>query len=223
MLFGRITRDKLGTRISGRAGSDLNGLAMACVLLSVLALLWYPMLADGAYSTKQIAITGGGLMALFLLVFWTKHAFRRDAEPLVRFVRDVVTASGRPARAKSATVAVSKALTLDVGGETREGPVTPDAIHDALVGLGTRDFVILASGPETYIQSASHDGGYVLEMRKGDELKHFQAVRRTGARAAACAPEIVFTFEEALEAFLAYAAEAPMPRFLSWERMPLAE
>ena len=218
MLFGRISLDGFETRITGRAGSDLNGLAMVCVLLPLMAWLFYQMLADGTSTTKQIIIIGG-FTALPLLVFWTSHMFRRDAEPLVRFLGDAVTPSGRALRKKSDTSTISKAFSLDVGGESREGSVTPDAIHDALLGIGAGDFVILASAPETYLQTAFRDGGYILERRDGDAQRHLRARRR--AVPSARRSDAIFSFEEVRETFMAYASEAPMPPFVVWEPMQL--
>lgn len=222
MLFGRISRDNLGTRITGRAGSDLNGLALSSVLLPLMALLLYQMVSAGDYTANQLIIIGGVIL-LSPLIFWWSHKDRREAEPLVRFLRDTVSISGRTLRAKSASVTVSKALILNVGGENRVGPVTAEAIHDALVGLGAGDFVILELGSETYIQTASRDGGYAIEMREGDNQRHFQAVRRSSASAAAVGANVIFTLEEVLAAFMAYASEGPMPHFLMRERLHLAE
>lgn len=215
MLFGRITRDGFGTRISGRAGSNLNGLAMVCVLLPLAAWLFYQALGEGTYTTKQVVIVGG-LMAFPLLGFWTSHMFRREAEPLVRFLRDAVTPSGRTLRGRSAMATISKAFSIDVGGEVREGPVTPDAIHDALLEIGADDFVILGSAPETYIQTAFLDGGYIIEKRDGGAQKHFRAQRR--AVTVTESSDAAFSFEEVLEAFMAYASEGPMPPIVTWER-----
>jgi hypothetical protein len=220
MLFGRITHDRFGTRITGKAGSDLNGLAMACVLLPLMAWLFYQMLADGTLTTKKQILIIGGLMALPLMVFWTSHMFRRDAEPLVRFLADAVTPSGRALRKKSASTTISKAFSLAVGGESRRGPVTPDGIHDALLGIGSGDFVILATAPEIYLQTAFRDGGYIIEKRDGDDQRHFRALRRTALSTGS--PDPVFSFDEVRETFMAYAAEAPTPPFVMWESMQLA-
>lgn len=222
MLFGRISRADLGTRITGRAGSDLNGLLLYSVLLPLMAFLLYQMVSAGDYTTNQLVIIGG-LVLLSPLIFWWSHKDRREAEPLVRFLRDAITISGQSLRTKAATVTVSNALTLNVGGELREGPVTPEAIHDALLAVGAGDFVILESGPETYIQTASRDGGYILEKRDGDNEWHFQALRRAVVPIASGGSNAVFTFEEVREAFMAYASGAPMPLFVTWERMHLAD
>jgi hypothetical protein len=100
-------------------------------------------------------------------------------------------------------VAISEGLTLEVSGEPYPGLVTSAAIREALLGMGAGDTVILASGPETYLQTASPNGGYTLEMRKGHAQSHVNAVR---GRSAASASDVssVFTFEEVSDAYLAY-------------------
>jgi hypothetical protein len=120
-----------------------------------------------------------------------------------------------------AGVKISKSFTLHLS-ENSAAPATPDTIHDALLAVGAGDFVILESGPETYIQTASRDGGgYILEMREGDSERHFHAVRRSGPSSEASGSNSIFTFEEVRETFMAYATEAPMPHFVRWESMQL--
>jgi hypothetical protein len=187
-----------------------------------MALLLYQMVAAGDYTSNQLIIIGG-LILLSPLIFWWSHKDRRDAEPLVRFLRDAVTISGRTLREKSTSAVVAEGFTLNVAGEPHKGPVTTEAIHDALLGVGPDDFVILELGPETYVQTASRDGGYIIEMREGGNEHHFQATRRGAAPAAAGVSNSTFTFEEVREAFTAYASKAPMPHFLRWERMHLAD
>lgn len=215
MLIGRISRDKFGAKISGRAGSDLNGLAMACMLMLLMAIMAYVMHA----SIRQIAIPGAFFLVMMLLVLWSKHAFRREAEPLVRFLNDVACRSGRASSAKSTSAAVSKRFRLNVSGEDHAGPTTPQVIHDALLNLGSGDFVILSTGEEAYIQTASRDGdGFILEKREGSAEQHFQAVRRNGSQTAIVDP-LIFTFDEINDAFAAYASDAPMPSYLTWTPM----
>jgi hypothetical protein len=223
MLFGLISQDNLGTRVRGRAGSDLNGVIMFSLLIPLMAFLTIDLISEGSASIRQLLVISIIFLVGGPLIYWTAHKDRREAESLVRFLRDAVTISGRTLRAKSAGATISKAFTLNVSGENRAGHVTPDAIHDALLGVGEGDFVILELGPETYIQTASSDGGYILEMREGDDQRHFQATRRGVAPAAASGSNSIFTFEEAREAFMAYASEAPIPHFLMWKRMDLAK
>ncbi len=218
MLFGRIMRDGFGTRIVGRAGSDLNGLAMVCVLSLLLCWLYYGILADGNTTTEQIVIIACSA-GLPLLMLWTSHLFRRDAEPLVRFLRDAVTAPGRTLRTKPSAPTISKAFSLEVSGDMVEGPVTFAAIHEALLGIGAEDFVILASAAETYIQTGLRDGDYFIEKRDGNAQRHFRALRL--AAPSTGSSDAAFSFEEVREAFLAYASEAEMPMYIRWESMRL--
>lgn len=217
MLFGLIYEDDLGTRVRGRAGSDLNGVVMFSLLIPLMAFLTFKLISDGA-SVRQLLVIAVVFLVGGPILYWSAHKDRRQAEPLVRFLQDAVTISGRSLRAKSATATISKGFTLNLGGNPAAA-ATPDAIHDALLAVGAGDFVILESGPETYIQTASRDGGYILEMREGDSQRHFQAVRRSEAPIDASGSTSIFTFEEMREAFMAYATESPMPHFLAWEHM----
>jgi hypothetical protein len=99
--------------------------------------------------------------------------------------------------------------------------VTPEAIHEALLAVGAGDFVILEAGPETYIQTAWRDGGYILEKRDGDNQRHFRARRKAVDPRARSGSDNVFAFEEVHETFMAYASGAPMPHFVTWERTHL--
>ncbi|MBY0303806.1 MAG: hypothetical protein K2W86_01455 [Sphingomonas sp.] len=222
MLFGRISRVDLGTRISGRAGSDLNGLLCYSLLLLCIVPILYQPVSAGDYTANELGIIVG-LVLLSSLIFWLSHKDRREAEPLVRFLRDAVTISGRSLRAKAATKRFSDRFTLNLGGEPLEGPVTQEKIHDALLAVGAENFVILESGPETYIQTASADGGYILEKRDGNNQMHFQALRKGAVPIDQSGSNTAFTFPEVREAFIAYATSAPIPLFMTWERLPLAD
>lgn len=82
--------------------------------------------------------------------------------------------------------------------------------------------MILSSSPQTYIQTAFREGGYILEKQEGGSERHFEAVRQGIALPATDDAKFIFTFEEAREAFIAYATNSPMPLSLRWERMYLA-
>lgn len=220
MLLGRFERTELGTRIKGRAGSDLNGLLVLAVLLPFLAYMLWAVIAGGAATPLLI-----GKLAVFLLLgvvaFWWAHKDRREAEPLVRFLEDALTSSGKTRRAKAAALEMSANFTLEIDGDPIKGAITAEAIHDALLALGESSFLVLASAPETYIQTACKDAGYILEKRDGECARHFIASRQ--GLASAGVDDARFTFEELHEAFLAYASGAPTPSFIRWERLNLAD
>lgn len=222
MLFGRISRDNRGTRISGRAGSDLNGLAMFTILISVLLLAFCQTVFDGNFAFNDIAIIGI-LIALSPLVFWMSHKDRRAADPLVRFLRDNATGAGRSLRKKSTNIRISRPLSIYINGENDKNPATTDSIYDTLLGTGAGDFVVLALDSENYIQTASQGGGYILEMREGDHQRHYRAARRGTTSALNGNSGYIFTFKEVLAAFMAYGSDAPMPGFVGWEPMQLPE
>ena len=94
MILGRIAAQGSGTRISGRAGLDLNG-AIAALLVSIAAItVTWGFESSGQTSLNGALIFGGILAALVGLGFWTRSFFHRDAEPLVRFLRNTVTPRG---------------------------------------------------------------------------------------------------------------------------------
>jgi hypothetical protein len=221
MLFGVISGDGAGTRVRGRAGSDLNGVVAFSLLIPLMTLLTYQLIAEGSASPRQLLGIAAALLIGGPVVYWVAHKDRRRAEPLVRFLSDSLTTSGRTLRRKSAAMTISQGFALNVGGEELAGPVKPASIHDALVGVGEGSFVVLESHPETYIQTASLNGGYIVEKRDGDSRAHFRAARRNGIPAAAEGGKYIFEFEEVRDIFMAYATAAPMPNLVIWERLDL--
>lgn len=214
MLLAIVRRGDFGTTVAGRAGSDLNGLAAFCVLMPLLAFVLYQMVSAGDYTTRDVVIIGG-LLLLSPLILWLYHRERRTAEPLVRFIEDAVARAEGRGPAVSTDFAALRTLTLTTAGGVRVGP-TAEEIHDALLAVGEDEFAILAAGEETYIQSAFGDGGFVLERRDGGDAAHFRAVRADDPS------EVIFTFDEVVEAFTAWAEEAPAPDWMAWEPMRLA-
>ncbi|PAL25034.1 hypothetical protein [Sphingopyxis sp. GW247-27LB] len=217
MLFGLIRQDGFGSRIHGRAGSDLNGVLLVAISLPWLVLVLFGMLAAVQHEWSDIAVIGGFIL-LMLLCFWLAHSDRREAEPLVRFLRDILTATGRSLRATSERHEISEGLTLIVGSRERDAPASALAVHDALLGLGEGDFAILERASEDYIQTMLRDGSFTIEMRRGTG-SHFQAARRgvldtDDAR-------LRFSFEQALAAFLAFGSGKEMPSTFLWLPMSL--
>lgn len=213
MLLATVGRGDLGTRVSGRAGPDLNGLAVYIVTLPVLAVMLHQIVAAGSYPLQTVLIIGG-LLLLSRLILWASHKDRRRGEPLVRFVEDAVARAEGRGPAASAGVGAARMLTLITAGGVRVGP-TAEQIHDVVLAVGEEDFVILSADEEIYIQSGFQDRGFVLERRDGSGETHFRAVRVEDPS------EATFSFDEVVEAFTAWAEEVPAPGWLVWEPMRL--
>lgn len=221
MLFGIISGDATKTYVRGRAGSDMNGVAMFSLLLPLMIFLFFVMFLDGTASFLQLAVIGAIILIGGPMVYWSAHKDRRAAEPLIRFLRDAVTDSGRKLRQQSTEAKIFDGLTLIAGDQKHIGQVSPDMIHAALIAVGADNFVILDTGPETYMQTAFRDGRYFIEMRDGNKLSHFRALRHHDNHAFSKTDDDLFDFEEVREAFMAYAAKGPTPHFIRWEIMHL--
>jgi hypothetical protein len=213
MLFGRIEEDGAGSRIAGRAGSDHNGIAMTLIVsVAIIPLIW------GMVASSRASAIGTGAIAIVFVValaltLGMASADRKGAEPLVRFLEKTVTKQGKTRRKASTLPVVATGLTLSVNEEMGDGPLTSDAILDALADLGVDDFAVLASAHERYLQTLSTSKGWILEKREGDGLQHFRAQRSDGAK--------TFDLDEVLAVFLAYASDAPMPAVVKWQTLQL--
>jgi hypothetical protein len=214
MLLGWISRNTRGTRIVGRAGSDLNGVLLL-VALTPFIVFYLSMMPF----TGGVAFFAASWVLICGIVLWAKHVFRRDAEPLVRFLKEVAKKSDPSRRAQPAAAADFSGLVLTVNGDDQAGGVTPDTIHEALLGIGVDGFAVLATAPEIYVQTAWHDGGFIIEKRDGDEGRHFRAARSGRPAGPKDRSRLTFTFEEVLAVFLAYASGTPMPASVAWETM----
>ncbi len=170
MLLGWISRNTWGTRIAGRAGSDLNGLLLLAALTPFTVFCLFMLASSGGSRSLERAVFAGGIYALICgIVLWAKHAFRREAEPLVRFLGDAATKTSPSRQAPPTAEASFSGWVLTVSGEDHTGDVTPDTIREALLGIGPDGFAVLASAPEIYLQTAWQDGGFIIEKRDGDE------------------------------------------------------
>lgn len=102
MLVAWMSQDSLGTRIRGRAGSDLNGVAFYIALLPLMAFFAFEMFKTGTLSLNQTLVLG----AIFLctpFMLWWNHKERHQADPLVRFVAKTLDVrSTLPTRRSSA-------------------------------------------------------------------------------------------------------------------------
>jgi hypothetical protein len=214
MLIAWITADNFGTHVRGRAGSDLNGTAVAVVVFPLLALLFYNLLRSGATSIGQTLVFAAVLM-LSPMIFWFAHKDRRQAEPLVEFVRRALGVVRPAARRVSVRSGPFLPMLLTVGTNPGEAvPATADAVCEAVAAIEADpdSFLVLATEDERYMQVASPDGVFVLEKREGSEANHFVAKRAAGDGNSLSADEIT-------EALLDYLEGRPSIPGIRWDRL----
>ncbi|MBA4010457.1 MAG: hypothetical protein C0481_01200 [Phenylobacterium sp.] len=217
ILLAVISSDGFGSRISGRAGSDLNGIALM-VLLGPAILISMIGAVQAGQGTTTWAVGWGIVLMLGLgLTLWWGHADRREAEPLVRFLTDVVTVSGQSARMSRLLEDAAIDITLDVDGHRRKGPVTAATLYDHLLEMADGGVLILERRSEVCMQATARDGGFALEKREGGRREHFRAVR--SGMPPGGGDRLLFSFEEAVDACLDYAEGGAVPSTVGWEPM----
>ncbi len=216
MLLGWMSRNHSGTRVVGRAGSDLNGLLLVIALTPVLAFIIFGMATSGDYPVGRVVIVAALYILICGAVLWSKHMFRRDAEPLVRFLQDVAIKRSSPGKVKGTDQARLPTMTLTAGDRVHEGILTPEMIRTALLDLGPDGFAIAESAPQTYLQTAWQDGDFIIEKREGDRSRHYSALNMRGQSGASGGSGSVFSFEEVTLVFTAYLTGAPLPSFVNW-------
>ena len=110
-------------------------------------------------------------------------------------------------------------ITTDTLGSERVGSAAD--ISDALARLdaGEAQFVILAKGPEDYLQTGPDAGGFTLERRDGSEETHRIAIHSAEAVANGSA----LSRAEIERAFLAYFRGVPLPTTIAWQVAELPE
>lgn len=211
MLFGLMSADRLGTRVRGRAGSDLNGVAMFTVSIPLAGWLVFKMISEGQASGRQLLVLGLVFLVGGSLIYWWAHKERKDAEPLVRFIRGALAQLPVNSGSTPLPQKVRDDLRLLLNGEYLGGPVTRETVQSAFMRVGNRNFLVIESDEETYLQTAWRKGGYVLEVRKGGPGEHYRAVRR---RIGEPAQSEIFTYEEVSAAMESYVSGVPLPSFL---------
>lgn len=214
MLFGRIAEDGIGTRISGRAGSDLNGVLAYLLLVPALAYFLFDMIMSGAWEWQQLLIIGGLIAASPFLLWWS-HKDRKAAEPLVRFVEQAVDVSRNIKQPRFSTAELPSAMTLEVNGEQLGLPLTAHHIHRTLLDLDVDDFALLEVSEDNYVFAARNaDDAFEVEWGDGDPLKRFHLARDGGEN---------IPLEDVLAVFMAYASGTDMPPALSWKTVEASE
>lgn len=167
MLLAVIRQDESGTRVTGRGGSDLNG----TLYIGILGTIFVSMMLIGAPPERGLWAMTGAIFALVVVSFWIAHRYRRDADPLVRFV----------ARSLEAIEPVASTplpgLTLSVDGSSSVSTVSTDLLSHSLAELGPAGTLVLVAADEMYIQTLMFHGLFAIEKRDGDADRHFELVR----------------------------------------------
>lgn len=223
MLFGRISANQFGTRVRGRAGSDLNGVLMFTLLLPLMAWIVYKMVVEGQASGGQLVVIALIFLVGGPLVYWSAHKERKDAEPLERFLRKALAQPDVRSKFSVRGRKAQNGLRLNLNGENLEGPVTVASIQDALMRVGNRDFLIVESAIHDYLQTAYRDGGYILEVRKGGPSEHYQVIRNGEAAGGPAKANDNLTFEEVSAVMASYVTGDPFPHPLQLQRMTLSQ
>lgn len=219
MLFGMISADKFGTRVHGRAGSDLDGIATYTALIPLMAWIVFMMISEGQATGGQLVMIAVVFLIGGPLIYWLAHKQRKDAEPLVRFLRKALTQSASRYKSTASPHKTGDEMRLLLNGDDLEGPVSQEAIQNALIRVGNRDFMIIEAGPQDYMQTMCEKGKYILEVRKGGRDKHYRAVRNQTLSTDHSKSDDTFTFEEVSEAIASYVADVPLPSFLRLQPM----
>jgi hypothetical protein len=215
MVFGRIVSDQFGTRLNGRAGSDLNGIIVLVLGFPLLGFVLYRMSLQDGSNGRSVITTLIFLGVISLIALWSAHAFRRDADILVRFLRDAL----EPKRKSSRTRPVRKFggdIGLIVNGDRYSEPATIETLHDALSKLGSDDFLILERSADSFMQTLSLGDYFILEWRDGGDARFFRAYRNANEHEAEAQGDNLFTLDEALELLGAFGAGDPFPPFANW-------
>lgn len=214
MLIGWVSPHASGSRIAGRAGSDLNGV-IGATLIGV-AFLLAPLVAlligqDAAEALRFVALSAVIFVPLWILGAWLRNPMHADADPLVRFVRNAAA----PSRPRPSAATPLRTLTLTINETARTGAISTAELQEALSEAGPDDILILDAGPEDYIQTCWNEGGFTLERRDGGADRHFRAETGSG--------QTVLGFEDVLGAFTAWAQEARLPDNLRWKTLRLPD
>jgi hypothetical protein len=174
MVFAILKEDELGARIVGRAGADLNGTALFLLITPLMGWITWQMHQDGQGSTRGYIVIGL-LFGLGLpLTLWINSKDRRDADPLVNFLRRAVQPTSKKIKKRQSVGAVDGA-SLVLNGTERKEPISGSDLEEAVIQLGTGDFMILGFAPERYMQLMVESDRFHIEKREGSANYHYEA------------------------------------------------
>lgn len=175
MVIAGIRSDGFGSRIVGRAGADLDGMLLFILLTPMMAWITWQMHMHGQGTVRAYLIIGLLWGVGLPLTLWINSKDRRDADPLVSFLRRVAQHGGSAARGHQNLSDERHPIKVEVAGRSWASKISETELFDALARMANGDFIVLAKGDEQYIQVASTASHFVVEKREGDASKHFRA------------------------------------------------
>lgn len=217
MVFGRIKRNNFGTLVTGRAGSDLNGIVMLVALMPLMTFLAYKGLEQGLKATGGLTMVAAFFAVGIPLAFWMAHKDRSEAQVLVRFLHNALASNASTTRKAYSQECYPKKLKLNVNDAMQKSAASPATVAEALYGLGSDEFVILSATEQHFIQTLSLGECFKIEMFDGDQTWHFRAVRRGLHAAGTEAGDDLFSADETLEIFDAYGKGVAYPDGVTWQ------
>ncbi len=209
-----ISADNFGTRIRGRAGRGLVQTAAVMAGLTVLVMVFWHMPASGPRKIEWTL----PLATMMALLWWSSGWSRRDADPLVQFLRLTLgEETPKPRRKVAGPEGALLSMNLSVDGNEIAKGATPDQVRwgiETIERKGPNGFLILSRDDQHYMQTALEAGGFVLEKREGSSKSHFRAA--SGSVAAGNFAQRHFTGEDVTQALFDYLKGHPTAG-IRWE------
>src|SRR3546814_20583514 len=81
---------------------------MFSLLIPFMIFIVYKLISQGTASFRQLLVIAVVFLLGGPLIYWLAHKGRREAEPLIRFLRDTLTVSGKTLRRKSNAAIISR-------------------------------------------------------------------------------------------------------------------
>jgi hypothetical protein len=212
MVVGRFAQVNLGTRITGRAGSDLNGVIWFTALAAAIGLGY---LISGESPSPSDLPWAGVLLFTVILVLALAHKDRGEADGLVRFLEDQLSPKPDKPRPNVVPPLFRKQLVMDVNGGIFQGKVDAEAVSEALASLQSDEFLILFSSDQDFVQTLRDGDYFIIEKRDGRADRHFSGQRKAAGETRQYA-KALFTRDEVLEVLWAYGEAGAEPDFLNW-------
>lgn len=217
MAFAWISSDRAGSRIIGRAGSDLNGVMILLIYAILIIFLLAQMVLDHSATLGDMLIFGGIVVVGVPLTLWSSHKDRRDADPLVSFLRRVAKSGMDIQNLTESFSEERQPINVEISGRHWASAISDKELFDALTGLATGDFMVLAKEDEQYMQVASTPFEFIIEKREGGAGQHFRAELSKGVQDGAA--EYDESLKKAFEVLSNFVKGQRPDRDLSWKRV----